>query len=296
MNIPVFLSSDNNYAPFVATTMASILDNTKSFVEFYVLDGGISEENKEKISSLKKCFNNFDVEFIEVDIKKFIAPNIYKNSAGHVSLSTYNRFLIPKIKPEFEKICYFDVDIIFQDDVLNLYNIDMSSYPIAAVEEPTVGVGLTQIKEAINFNPSSIYFNAGVIVVNNKLWVQEGMFEKLMKTFDENREKIQYADQDVLNIFFENKTKILPNRFNSRYMLNIPYIMHYAGKIKPWYINPKYNNEEIRLFWKYAKMTPFYDVLLSKTLDEVSQEEIIRQFRVQEIKKKVAQPLIKEKI
>ena len=40
-NIPIFLSSDDNYAPFVATTIASICDNTKSFCEFYVLDGGI---------------------------------------------------------------------------------------------------------------------------------------------------------------------------------------------------------------------------------------------------------------
>jgi len=47
--IPIFLSSDNNYAPFVATTIASICDNTKSFCDFYILDGGIEEENKEKI-------------------------------------------------------------------------------------------------------------------------------------------------------------------------------------------------------------------------------------------------------
>ena len=41
--IPIFLSSDNNYAPFVATTIASICDNTKSFCDFYILDGGIEE-------------------------------------------------------------------------------------------------------------------------------------------------------------------------------------------------------------------------------------------------------------
>lgn len=70
MNIPVFLSSDNNYAPFVATTIASICDNTKSFCEFYVLDGGIKEENKAKICELKNKFNNFSIEFIEIDVKK----------------------------------------------------------------------------------------------------------------------------------------------------------------------------------------------------------------------------------
>ena len=48
-NIPIFLSSDNNYAPFVATTIASICDNTKSFCEFYILDGGITQEIKSTI-------------------------------------------------------------------------------------------------------------------------------------------------------------------------------------------------------------------------------------------------------
>lgn len=42
-NIPVFLASDDNYAPFLATTAYSVLSNTKSFIDFYVLDGGITD-------------------------------------------------------------------------------------------------------------------------------------------------------------------------------------------------------------------------------------------------------------
>ena len=47
--IPVFLASDDNYSPFCATTMASILMHTKEFIEFYILDCGISQKNKIKI-------------------------------------------------------------------------------------------------------------------------------------------------------------------------------------------------------------------------------------------------------
>ena len=35
--IPVILSADDNYSCFVATTGASILYNTNSFIEFYIL-------------------------------------------------------------------------------------------------------------------------------------------------------------------------------------------------------------------------------------------------------------------
>ena len=47
--ISIVLSSDNNYAPFVAATIASICDNIESFCEFYVLDGGITKENRKNV-------------------------------------------------------------------------------------------------------------------------------------------------------------------------------------------------------------------------------------------------------
>ena len=49
MNIPVFLASDDRYAPFVAVTAVSILKNTNERINFYVLDCGISERKKKKI-------------------------------------------------------------------------------------------------------------------------------------------------------------------------------------------------------------------------------------------------------
>ncbi len=83
-----FLSSDNNYTPFVATTMASILDNTKSFIEFYVLDGGISEENQEKIRSLKNQFSNFSIEFLKINIDKVFSKIAYSSTQDYISIST----------------------------------------------------------------------------------------------------------------------------------------------------------------------------------------------------------------
>ena len=99
MNIPIFLSSDNNYAPFVATTIASICDNTKSFCDFYILDGGIEEENKEKICQLKTLFNNFSIEFINIknSIKNFSTSDRYPSN------TMYARFLIPLLKPDINR-------------------------------------------------------------------------------------------------------------------------------------------------------------------------------------------------
>lgn len=40
-NIPVFMASDDNYSPFISTTIISIIKNTSSNIDCYILDGGI---------------------------------------------------------------------------------------------------------------------------------------------------------------------------------------------------------------------------------------------------------------
>lgn len=133
--IPIFLSSDNNYAPYIAIAIASICDNTKSFCNFYILDGGISKENKSYINSLKKIFKNFSIEYLTINLEKEFNSIEYKNAGNYISLSTYNRFLIPKLKPQLKKVLYMDVDIIVLGDIQELYNEDLEGYALGAVWE-----------------------------------------------------------------------------------------------------------------------------------------------------------------
>ncbi|MEI0529958.1 glycosyltransferase [Brachyspira pilosicoli] len=55
MRMDICLSADDNYAKYMGTTIASILSNSKEDEEiyFHLLDGGITEENKNKLLSLK---------------------------------------------------------------------------------------------------------------------------------------------------------------------------------------------------------------------------------------------------
>ena len=97
-NIPIFLASNDKYTPFVATTIASVCYNTKSFCEFYVLDSGISNLNKKRIELLKEKFNNFSVEYLKIDLNEFKDFQLLP----HISLDTYSRFFIPILKPELD--------------------------------------------------------------------------------------------------------------------------------------------------------------------------------------------------
>ena len=61
--INICLASDNNYAKYLSVTAASILANAKKEDDicFYILDGGIEEDNKNKILSF---INRYEEESI----------------------------------------------------------------------------------------------------------------------------------------------------------------------------------------------------------------------------------------
>ena len=272
MSIPIFLASDNNYAPFVATTMASILDNTNSFIDFYILDSGINDENQEKICSLKNQFQNFNIEFIKIDTENEFKNIRYKN-LSHITLSTFNRFLIPKLKPNFEKIIYLDLDIIVLSDIKELYEINLDNYALGAAWSKKRKLYNIDTKDLMELSDNYKYFNAGVLLLNNKKWIENDILMKLFEIAQKYGDKVLHADETLLNKYFDNNYKILDIKFNylDYDVINSPevkpIIRHFATPMKPWNSNYCFANKKpIPLqnfddFWKYAKMTKFHDII-----------------------------------
>ena len=292
MNIPIFLSSDNNYAPLVATCMASILANTKSFIEFYILDGGISPDNVEKIKSLKTSFDNFSVEFIKIDYDKALKEF---NATGHWSKSTFSRLLIPNLKPNINKAIYLDVDIIATGDIAELYNENLNGHALGAVWEEFsefMDEHITTIKRNMELSIEHKYFNAGVLLLDCTKWRTCNIKEKLYEISNKYANQIKMVDQDILNKYFDNNYKILARRYNYLtpffwYNKEHKYIIrHLVGQLRPWQIKKNFKSKYIpnlEEFWYYAKMTPFYDELNSKAATGIDAQKLLLKARVEAI-------------
>lgn len=266
--IPIFLSADNNYAPFVATTMASILDYTKSFIEFYILDAGISAQNKEKITSLKNKFNNFSIEFIELDPEK-----CFENfsTSLHLSISTYNRLMIPVLKPNLNKILYLDVDVVVLGEIAELYNVDLENYALGAAWDKSRVLYNTDTKEPLELSDNYKYFNAGILLMDVQKWRQEDIVKKLFEIQKKYADKILHVDETLLNKYFDGNYKIFDIAWNyTDYdVVNSPevqpMIRHFCTPMKPWNSNYQMVGNKVTPlanfddFWHYAEMTPFYD-------------------------------------
>ena len=57
--IPVFISGDENYAPYMAVLIASACYNTKSFLKFYIIGDPVVSFTRRQIESMKKKIDNF---------------------------------------------------------------------------------------------------------------------------------------------------------------------------------------------------------------------------------------------
>ena len=269
-HIPIFLASDDNYAPFVATTIYSILEHTSSFVDFYVLDGGITEFFKQKIEKSIERYNKKTLTYLDMskyDLSCF--PEV-----KHYSLNTFSRYFIADIKPDIDKAIYMDVDIIVKGDIKELFDNNIENYPLGAVLEDFYEGNYMTLKEKIYpaYKGGDKYFNNGVLLLNLKkireTKVKDKAIDLTIKLFD----KLNCPDQDVFNILFENNFKILDYRYNfmpdyislikkkhPNLILSDPIIIHYTG-FKPWKAvsNNKADFDEV-----LAK-TEFEDIIRAK--------------------------------
>ena len=265
--IPIFLSSDDNYAPFVATTIASICANTTSFIDFYVLDGGISDFNKNQIENLKEKFENLSIEFMKIDTTKEF-KNIQPKK--HITLSAFNRLLIPQLKPGIDKALYLDVDIIVLGDIAELYNEPLENYVIGAVVDQVVESHIDLAKSALNMRPDSHYFNSGVLLIDCEAWRSKNITPQLMKLEAQYGDVRIHNDQDILNKYFENNNyKMLDKKYNVMHTNDSVVLRHFIGPVKPVHSDIKdVSNKNLTAFphkdefWKYATMTAFYNTFL----------------------------------
>lgn len=248
-NIHIFFASDNNFVLPLYNALSSILRNANAQdnLNFYILDKDISENNKNKIKNLKKV-KPFNIEYIKINDDLFKDCPLLK-ICGHISLQTYYRYIIPRVKPNLPKVLYLDCDILVKSSLSDLWNIDLKDTYCGAVQELYKDSNI----DARRLNVKT-YFNAGVLLLNNKKMIEDNTTDELFRVTKDLYESgnLVYQDQDVLNVVFNDNITWMSPRFN--YQQNISgdssekiysqteledakrnvVLVHYNSGIKPW--------------------------------------------------------------
>ncbi|WP_462411697.1 glycosyltransferase family 8 protein [Neobacillus sp. Marseille-QA0830] len=234
--IQIVTISSDEFAKHLAVMLYSLLKNKVSTQEIVIniIDSDISEENKIKLTQLVEKFNG-EIKFLNISDKKSLFDGFKLHH--HFTKETFFRIIAPELlDSSIEKAIILDGDLIFEQDVTELWNTDLGSYLVGAVEEL-----YGKYVEHLYIPEDAIYFNAGVLLVNVKKWRENDISSTVLKFMRDNDKKIFWLDQDGLNAILTDKCLPLDIKWNycshhhyANILIEKPAIIHYNSDIKPW--------------------------------------------------------------
>lgn len=314
--VTICLSSSNEYAPFLCVTISSILQNVKEdkYYDIVVLTTDISENNKRIILRYASRYANICIRFM--DVSSLIEGKAFYTRA-HFTAFTYYRLLIPDLFSDYEKVIYLDSDVVVTTDVSELFETDVSNYLLAAAFDTHVmgrlnpsnpACELEYYQNVLRANDYG-YFQAGVMLFNIKQFCNCYKQGELI----ENASKSHYRwlDQDFLNVECRGRVKFLDNSWNVMVINNPknvdeeylsdeayqayltakhdPKIIHYVGKSIPCFVP---SVDMYQYYWPYARDTPYYELILSKMVNEAEKRMRRQQTLKQRIKAEWIMPVL----
>lgn len=254
MNIPIVFSTDHNYVMQTGVAILSLIKSASdSIYEIYVIiNDDVTEEDKLLLNKQISLFPIHTIDFIEIG-------DIFEESfeVRGISTAAYSRLLIPWLLPQYDKVIYSDVDVIFRIDLEKVYKEDLSNYYLGAVPSVAASIYTSYRKYIFKLGfKLDEYCNSGFLLINCKQQRGAGLKQIFLK---EAKKNYIFQDQDIINIICKGHIKFLSQKYNltpyfytlvksknnilnkfygspaliNKYLNSKDCILHYAGD-KPW--------------------------------------------------------------
>ena len=275
--VPVFFAVDDNYVPQLAVALRSLIANRseKYNYEIYVLIEALSDASRNAILAMQE--NNVRISFVDVAKQLYsICSDLHVRD--YYTNTTYYRFFIPELFPQYEKGIYLDCDIVITCDIAKMYQKQLGNKLAGVITDEVISDidVFAHYSEIVLGISRYDYFNAGIMLMNLGRMREEHLRECFVDLLSKKTYTVA-QDQDYLNVLCHNKVRHLSLMWNKTPMpdsnvARTPKIVHYKINFKPWrYDNIPYGE----LFWQYARMTPYFEYF-QNTKNNYSDEEKAR--------------------
>lgn len=274
--INVATALNSHYMRYTYVMLTSLFINqTDADIHVYLLHSDLSDGDQECLQSLAQSYGH-TIHYLLINRESF--PTALPTTRQW-SLETYYRLLLLDILPdEIDRLLYLDVDMIIDKPILGLYQTDFEGAYFCACRDMTTTFPVSDFRDEIfkeHIAAGFTYFNAGLMLWNVAALRGKYSFKGYMELAEKLEYKMLAPDQDLLNYMHWNQIKFVDeyqyDLFSKKaYNDGIRYeqvkekttIIHYAG-MKPW--EGQYVHYDIeKLWWDYAKHTPFYVELLEE--------------------------------
>lgn len=205
----IVYASDDNFAEILGVSMLSLFENNKDVenITVYVLDDSIKGDNKEKLQSVATNYNRKIVFIPLKDLKQKLASmNQQRGSA-----STFSRLFLSQLIPhDCDRLMYIDSDTIVRHSLKDFYNQDFEGNIVCGVMDCIS----KQHRARVNLSENATYINAGMLLIDFKAWLENGIEQKIESIIEKFNGKVPYADQGIVNLALQGRIKCVHPRYN----------------------------------------------------------------------------------
>ena len=218
----VFIS-DNNCKDYLQISLRSfMLTNPKYEVLVYTKDMVDLD-----IDGIKQCKIS-DIPHIENKIPQLTVPNL--------DLLSYRLKILEDIKNEYDKIMMLDADMIFLENIDELF--DISEDRIVGVNELDSHVFYRNAFKLPLWYETKCYLNSGMLVIPTTLLRKYNIFEDYKNELNIRSEYYICPEQDYINYRFKDNLLSIPRIYNcvvgtTNDLTGNAKVVHYCGRGKP---------------------------------------------------------------
>lgn len=232
----VIYSSDDNYAQHMGVSICSLFRVNETFdqIHIYVIDNGISKENRNKLDRLVADYANRCIHFIPFEPWR---DKLQLNMQWGISLSSYARLFVASMLPEdIERVLYLDCDMIVCQDLHTLWGCELEGAILGAVQDSVN----PRTKTSVGMLENEPYFNAGMLLIDLKKWRNEKVELQCLNFIERKSGSVTHHDQGVLNGVLRGRIFRLPLKNN---VMTIHYIYSRTRALKYFHEQAEFYTE-----------------------------------------------------
>ena len=253
--VNIVLITDSRYTPPTMVAMSSAIKNKcpNSIYNFYIVAENITPQDANALMTQKELApDTVNITLIPQEEPDLPYENMQRFLQYKVGM---HKIYLPTILKNIDKVIYMDGDTLVLKDLRPLFDTDVSDV-YAAVAKDGIYYRFPKEMAEMGLDKRGFYFNSGVMLYNLKLQRQDNIVNKLVEYIKTHTDF--YGDQDVLNVVFGDKLKLMSYRYNcistffeaddlnflsnyfgealpkeTFYIYENATVLHYAGD-KPW--------------------------------------------------------------
>ena len=194
--IPILFAFDSNFILAAGVCLTSLLENAgpDTFYDIFILHKPDPSIPNGELLKVANRYGNCRITFREVT-DDFNDGYVIRG----ITETTYFRLIASEMIPEYDKIIYSDVDVIFREDLTYFYDLDIGDNYFAGVDSlPVLSDGdMAYVRTILEDKINNGYFYAGNLIINLKQLREDNKTTEFRSLAGK---QFKFQDMDIINL------------------------------------------------------------------------------------------------